>query len=134
MVSAYPHSTDVADNEGRLPLHIACQVGNVDAAKYLIPTNLDSFKIRDMTGNPPLHLACLQGMCELISCILKQSPYGVNVQNEDNRLPIELLLFDSECDRDCIEYVEAVRCLFEASPIDTLKRLVGVHTNFTALE
>ena len=134
MVSAYPYSTDVADNEGRLPLHIACQVGNNDAAKYLIPTNPDSFKIRDMTGNPPLHLACLRGMCELIPCILKQSPYGVNVQNKDNRLPIELLLFDSECDRDCIQYVEAVRCLFEASPIDTLKRLVGVHNNFTALE
>ena len=36
-----------------------------------------------------------------------------------------LILFQSECDRDSMDYVEAIRCLFQVNPVNTLKCLVN---------
>ena len=126
MLAANQASIASADNQGHTPLHIACQAGNLDAAKYLmeIELNQDSLQATDTRGNLPLHLACRGGNCEVVSCILEQSTYGVSLQNSNKHTPIELLLFESECDRDSMDYVEAVRYLFQVNPVDTLKCLV----------
>ena len=78
----------------------------------------------DTRGNVPLHLACVEGNFDVIKCILEQSTYGVTLQNSDNLTPIELLFFESECDRDSMNYVEVIRCLFQVDPEETLKCLV----------
>ena len=124
MVAANPSSVTTADNQGSIPLHIACQVGNLDAVKFLIGIDKDSLKTRDLSGNLPLHLACKHGRCEIIPCILEQSAYGVTVQNSEKQTPIELLFYEAECDRDSMVYVEAIRCLFQVNPVDILKCLV----------
>eukprot|EP00956_Cyclotella_meneghiniana_P020919 scaffold37533_cov24-Cyclotella_meneghiniana.AAC.2 len=124
MVAANPSSVTTADNQGNIPLHIACQVGNIDAVKFLMGINEDSLKIPDGGGNLPLHLACLHGMCEIIPCIIEHSAYGVTLQNSENQTPIELLFYEAECDRDNMVYVEAIRCLFQVNPVDILKCLV----------
>ena len=114
----------MVDNQGHTPLHIACQVGNLDIAKYLIKIDQNSLQATDTRGNLPLHLACAGGNCEVVSYILDQSTYGVTLQNSNEQTPIELLLYESECDRDDMDYVEAIRCLFEVNPDDTLKCLM----------
>eukprot|EP00956_Cyclotella_meneghiniana_P035960 scaffold119854_cov22-Cyclotella_meneghiniana.AAC.1 len=124
MVAANPSSVTTADNQGSIPLHIACQVGNIDAVKFLMGINEDCLKIPDAGGNLPLHLACLHGQCEIIPCIIEQSAYGVTLQNSENQTPIELLFYEAECDRDSMVYVEAIRCLFQINPVDILKCLV----------
>ena len=48
----------------------------------------------------------------------------MTLQNSNEQTPIELLLYESECDRDSISYVEAIRCLIEINPDDTLKCLL----------
>ena len=48
----------------------------------------------------------------------------LTLQNLDNQIPIELLLFVSECDRDSMAYVEAIRRLFQVDPYETLKCLM----------
>eukprot|EP00956_Cyclotella_meneghiniana_P025306 scaffold52590_cov23-Cyclotella_meneghiniana.AAC.4 len=124
MVAANPSSVTTADNQGNIPLHIACQMGNLDAVTLLIRIDDDSLKTRDLSGNLPLHLACKHGRCEIIPCILEQSAFGVTVQNSEKQTPIELLFYEAECDRDSMVYAEAIRCLFQVNPVDILKCLV----------
>eukprot|EP00956_Cyclotella_meneghiniana_P025304 scaffold52590_cov23-Cyclotella_meneghiniana.AAC.2 len=124
MVAANPSSVTVADTRGNLPIHIACRVGNLDAVKFLMGIDEDSLMTRNGRGNLPLHLACLCCQCEIIPCILEQSAYGVTLQNSEKQTPIELLLYEAECDRNSWVYVEAIRCLFQVNPVDILKSLV----------
>eukprot|EP00956_Cyclotella_meneghiniana_P028570 scaffold66902_cov23-Cyclotella_meneghiniana.AAC.1 len=124
MVAANPSSVTTADNQGSIPIHIACQVGNIDAVKFLMGIDEDCLKIPDGGGNLPLHLACKHGQCEIIPCILEQSAYGVTLQNSETQTPIELLFYEAECDRDTMLYVEAIRCLFQVNPVDILKCLM----------
>ena len=124
MLAANQASTYVTDKQGYTPLHVACHVGNLDAAHFLIGVNHNSLQGPDTRGNLPLHLACAGGNCDVISCILEQSTYGVPLQNSDKQTPIELLLFESECDRNSMVFVNAVWYLFQVNPSDTLKCLV----------
>ena len=48
----------------------------------------------------------------------------MTLQNLDNQTPIELLLYESECDRNSMAYAEAIRRLFEVNPDETLKCLM----------
>ena len=120
MVVANPASIAIADKQGLTLLHHACQGGNIDIVKYIMGINEDSLKVSDLGENLPLHHACFRGNCDLIPLIIEQSSFGVMLQNSTNQIPIEMLLLESQCDRDSIEYVEAVRCLFRANPVDTL--------------
>eukprot|EP00956_Cyclotella_meneghiniana_P001780 scaffold1950_cov75-Cyclotella_meneghiniana.AAC.1 len=124
MLAAYPAGTVVPDNQGRNILHAACQAGNLDAVKYLIEIPQDLLKAIDTRGNLPLHIACRVGNCVTIPFIIENSTYGVCLQNSDKLTPLEVLLFQSECDRSSIEYVEAIRCLIQVDPEFTLKRVV----------
>eukprot|EP00956_Cyclotella_meneghiniana_P011258 scaffold15837_cov49-Cyclotella_meneghiniana.AAC.4 len=126
MVAANPASIGITDSHGCTLLHLACQGGNLDTINYLMGImDRDSLKVTDFDGNLPLHHACMRGNCDLIPHIIEQSTFGVTLQNSDNQIPLQLLLFESESDRDSLEYVEAVRCLFQVNPVDTLKCLTG---------
>ena len=52
----------------------------------------------------------------IIWCVMK---------NADKKLPIELQFFDAECERNSLDYVEAIRNLFQANPDDAVKCLMG---------
>ena len=91
---------------GLLPLHIAFQSNNIDAIKCLIDAHEDSMKV----GNT--HIACIKGNCNVINYILEKSDHGVSMKNADKKLPIELLLFDAKCERNSLDYVEAIINLF----------------------
>ena len=133
MAAANPTSISVADNEGRIPLHFAIQIGDISTVKFLVETSEASLNVYDSNGNYALHHACLGGNCDTVSYILKQSTQGASLHNTDGMLPIELLLYGTSCDfydeehdqwhRDTQAYTEAVFQLFCAYP-DALKGLV----------
>eukprot|EP00956_Cyclotella_meneghiniana_P030103 scaffold74946_cov46-Cyclotella_meneghiniana.AAC.5 len=123
MIKANPASINVANTRGHNLLHIAIQSSNLDTVKYLVGCHDDLLKTLDNNDNLPLHHACLGGNFDAITFIIKKSTFGVTLQNSDEKIPIELLLYESECDRNSMEYVEAVRCLLRANPVDTLKCL-----------
>ena len=125
MVAAYPASIGMTDIQCHTLLHIACQGGNLDTVKYIMGISQDFLNLPDLDGNLPLHIACMRGNCDLIPHIIEQSTFGVMLQNSAKQTPIELLLFESECDRDSMEYVEAVRCLFQVNPDEMLQCLTG---------
>ena len=113
MVAANPTSVNVADNKGRIPLHIASRtVGlrivhegrgplypeskTVDLrfVKFLVETNKASLNISDSKGNFALHHACAEGNCAVVNFILTKSTQGVSMHNMDGKLPIELFLYE----------------------------------------
>eukprot|EP00956_Cyclotella_meneghiniana_P014448 scaffold21568_cov33-Cyclotella_meneghiniana.AAC.1 len=129
MIAANPDSTAVADSQGCIPLHLACRFGTLKIVKYLVgliggfPTvALDTV---DHDGNLPLHHACLGGKLDIVNYILEVSPGGVTVSNTEaagGKLPITVLLYDADCDRDQY-YVDTVDSLLRANPKDSLANL-----------
>ena len=114
MAKANPASLTTADVQGRIPLHIAIRHRDIDVVRHLIEAN--HLKISDKRGNCALHYACLAGKCDIINYLLEQSSHGVSSRNLDGKLPIQLLLYDAECDRDNLEYMGAVHRLLFAYP------------------
>lgn len=84
--------------------------------KYLIKANPESLTFSGSRGNCALHHACLLGKCDIINCIMETSHYGSDVRNSDDKLPIQLLMYDAECNRDSLEYIGAVHSLLMAYP------------------
>eukprot|EP00956_Cyclotella_meneghiniana_P015689 scaffold24280_cov55-Cyclotella_meneghiniana.AAC.6 len=121
MMAANPNSINVINSNGHNLLHIASRACNFDTVKYLAGCDDDVLKTLDNNENLPLHYACLGGNVDVIPFIIEQSTFGVTQQNSDKLTPMELLLYEAECDRDSMEYVEAVRCLLLANPVDTLR-------------
>lgn len=116
MTRANPNITMVADNDGQLPIHVACRVGHLGIVKCLVDAYGASLKMKDSEENLPLRTACLQGMCDIVQYILGEPECGVSAPNKEGKLPIELLLFEAKCDRSKIEYVQAVDGLLRATP------------------
>ena len=114
MAKANPASLTLADVQGRIPLHIAIRHRDIDVVRHLIEAN--HLKISDKRGNCALHYACLAGKCDIINYLLEQSTHGVSSRNLDGKLPIQLLLYDAECDRDSLEYMGTVHRLLFAYP------------------
>ena len=116
IVKANPTIINAADNQGCIPLHIACQVGDSDIVENLIETNIDSLEINDFDGNCALHHACLAGNCDIINCILYKSALGSSARNSNGMLPIQVLLYKADCNRGSLEYVSAIYGLLLAYP------------------
>ena len=131
MVAGNPASLTVADKHGIIPLHIACQVGNIDAIKILMEADKESLSISDAEGNFAIHHACRRG-CDVANSILEQSTCGTSERNADGKLPIERLIYEAG-DQKYVntdnkkmyqEYTEAVYHLLQAHP-EALKELSG---------
>ena len=71
-------------------------------------------------------------MNSFIHLIIEQYKFGVTLQNSTT---IELLLFEfeSQCNRERMAYVKAVRCLFRVNPVDTLECPTGQSKNATTM-
>ena len=125
MVSAHPASLTVADAQGYIPLHLACQFGRLDIVKYVVKEDKNSLTTLDNGGNLPLHHACLAGKPGIVNHILKTTDYGVSMRNNigKGKLPIQLFLFDAVCDRD-LQHMDAFDSLLRADPISLLAIIV----------
>jgi ankyrin repeat protein len=122
IVAANPQMLRMTDNQGRTPMHIACEVGKLDVVKFFVEADVSLLKINDSNGNLPIHLACRSGNCNVVSYILEKSTHGASIKNGkrgDGKLPLQLLLFGAGFDeekRHSLEYVDAVDSLVRAHP------------------
>eukprot|EP00956_Cyclotella_meneghiniana_P020127 scaffold35154_cov40-Cyclotella_meneghiniana.AAC.2 len=126
-----PFSAYYCYTRGHTVLHIASRSCNLNTIKYLVGCDRQLLKTLDNNQNLPLHHACLRVNFDAITFIIEQSTFRMTLQNSDEKIPIELLLYESECDRNSTEYVEAVRCLLQANPVDTLKCLTKTDESTT---
>ncbi|GAX85208.1 hypothetical protein CEUSTIGMA_g12628.t1 [Chlamydomonas eustigma] len=60
----------VQDKQGRTPLMVACQHGNVQCAAALISWGADASKERDRRGRLPIHLVAQAGRLDLLQLLL----------------------------------------------------------------
>lgn len=58
-----------ADNEGRTPLHLACEMLSITIAKRLVDFGADC-NLTDKNENTPLHIAAEKGNAQLVEAIL----------------------------------------------------------------
>ena len=102
----------VADNEGMIPLHIACQFGTVDIVQPLVGLNVGCLVVCGAKKDVPLHYACRGGNCDTVMYLLETQAMTVSKRNAVEKLPIHPLCEADEAvvDRGSIElkYTEAI--------------------------
>ena len=117
MLAANPASVLTANSLNMLPIHVACLSGNLEIVECLNDANEGSLWLHDSRKNYPLHIACFAGKHDVINYILRKSDYRkVSEPNIDGKLPIQLLLYRANCDRDSLGYMNAVYSLIRANP------------------
>eukprot|EP00956_Cyclotella_meneghiniana_P011011 scaffold15423_cov46-Cyclotella_meneghiniana.AAC.1 len=122
LVSQLKSSIHVAGKQGCTPLHLACRYRDLNIVNCFVDED-NSLATLDTRGNLPLHYACLGGKLDIVNYILGRCPDGVSLQNTDGKLPIEVLIFDAECDRSSMEFMDTVEGLFKTNPAITLANL-----------
>jgi ankyrin repeat protein len=100
------------------PLLCAVQEKAALGIVKLLANECKNYKsICDENNNTPLHHACILGRVDIINYLLEKWPMHGNGQNDDVKLPMDLLLETSNCeDRDSLDYIEAVWHLLVANP------------------
>jgi ankyrin repeat protein len=114
-----PRNVLVADRLGQTPLHIACQHCTFNIIYCLVGAHpRRTLLIPDSSGDLPLHVACRYGYgrFSVVKWILGRAASGVSVENDNGKLPVEMLLYEADCDRNSLEYVQAVYALIRAHP------------------
>ena len=66
-------TTDMKDNEGRTPLHLAASTGDTELVRVLIEAGAD-VAVRDAQGASPLHLAVAGGHTETVRVLVEAEP------------------------------------------------------------
>lgn len=77
-----PTCVDIADNEGRTPLHIACALGNAEIVEMLLNAGAN-INARDNAGNTPAHYAAIDKSMvrQLLSSISIDPKRDVNAES-----------------------------------------------------
>ena len=92
LVGAYREGAKVRDALGRMPLHIACENGDVskNVIEILLVAYPDSCRVRDKSGKLPLHGACINLASEIvIQLLLRAYPDSKNIMDYNNKFPID---------------------------------------------
>ena len=117
LVNGNAAALQVADKGGMLPLHIACEYETVNVVKYLAEPFDGHLSIGDKKKNYPLHHACRGGNLEVIKYLLdKQSSAAVSERNNNDKLPVHLLLESDKVDSESLRYTETIWKLLLAYP------------------
>ena len=78
---------NIANKQGSLALHIACQ----NSPNIIGLLNLDNVSIEDEDGNTPLHLACLGKNADTIQQLLQKLPPCKLQVNKEGHSPLHLV-------------------------------------------
>lgn len=89
----YKASTDVQDNNGNTPLHLACTYGHEDCVKALVYYDVHSCRldIGNEKGDTPLHIAARWGYQGIIEVLL-QNGANPNTQNRMKETSLQCAL------------------------------------------
>ena len=123
LVKGIPDAVQVSDQNGAYPLHIACEFSSVNLVKYLVElAAVDTLNNVDAKNNSLLHYACRGGNLGAVKYLLERNVPSVSERNNDNMLPLHLLLecgentYQIKVDKGSIEYIETVWLLLLANP------------------
>ena len=82
----------VADHNGRYPLHLACMCSRLDVVQLMLDLDTSLLvELLDYEGNNILHLACKCGDPKVVNYLLDKYPSLAMMTNKMNLLPLHLL-------------------------------------------
>eukprot|EP00984_Skeletonema_dohrnii_P023522 scaffold12609_cov132-Skeletonema_dohrnii-CCMP3373.AAC.7 len=100
LLNIFPAAAMATDNEGQLPLHLACQNPNMtlNIIQLIIDAAPDSVRQADINGRVPLHHLCMVDDCvdeisaiEILKLLLHKYPEAArHADDENGTLPIHI--------------------------------------------
>ena len=85
---------NAGDKLGITPLHLACQVGNIDGVEVLINKDEIELNAKDRHGDTPLHEACYHGKDKIAKLLLvkmkKKNVLNLETKNNSDMTPLHL--------------------------------------------
>ncbi len=115
LVKGNPAALQVADHHETLPLHIACELCSVEIVQFLVDQN-NGLNHCDARKNFPLHYACRGANYDVVKHLLEMSAPFISERNDDNKLPIHLLIESEQVGRESLKYVEGIWLLLRSYP------------------
>ena len=120
LLQGNPTALHIEDNNGVVPVHLACQFGTVDIVKYLVDPFDGCLNTLDANNNSTLHYACLGGTCDVVSYLVQKQSAFVSTRNRYGKIPFQLLT-ESGTDSQSTAFVEAAWLLLVAHPETVLQ-------------
>ena len=80
----------VLDNDGNMPIHIACLCGHLNVVKYLITEMKCNPKSSGYKGRTLLHQACGNGHMDIIKFLIIEQDCDLAVLDNDGNMPIHI--------------------------------------------
>ena len=77
---------DVADIDGRTPLHVACFYGHLDVVEYLVTERRASLNKQDKDGLTPFELACQAGCVSVVYYLVRYHTSNMWDRSSQNSL------------------------------------------------
>ena len=118
LINGNPSAIRNFDNNGAIPLHVACEHHDSDVVQYLVSLADITLDTIDREGSTALHYACRGAKYDTIALLLeKYDAVSVSKRNDHGKLPIDLLWESNAVeDRESPEHVETVFQLLRAYP------------------
>ena len=103
----------VANNKGKIPLHVACKHGNLEIIKLVSSQPGLDINSQDLSGNTPLHIACksVRRGGDVLPCfryLLLEKHCSISIQNNVNESPFHVLLKNDSVTEDDIQSIIAL--------------------------
>ena len=106
LVSKRECNFTIQNNEGKLPLHIACEKHRIRTVRFVGKCDVDA---RTKSGDTPLHIVCrrsthcVDSFVPEIKYLVKERRCNLTIQNSDNELPLHIA-----CEKHSIEVVRLI--------------------------
>ena len=135
ILKGYPDAIGLQDNNGMLPVHLACrlnkggifrydfQQNSSSVLQFLVEQDQSALEIRDAAGDSLLHHVCKHGNSDAVLYLVEQCPSLVSSENDAGVLPVHLL--SAKAGKFSVEHTEAIWRLLVAHPATVASALVS---------
>mmetsp|Transcript_25912 Transcript_25912/g.45686 ORF Transcript_25912/g.45686 Transcript_25912/m.45686 type:complete len:878 (-) Transcript_25912:91-2724(-) len=93
----YGADQSIPDREGRVPIHIACEVDAHQACRCLIKHSRTYLSIQDTLGRTPLHIVCENGFLDLARFLVEEGASD-EVRDHNGNTPLHSACFSGHWD------------------------------------
>uniref|UniRef100_A0A7N2L6Z6 PGG domain-containing protein n=2 Tax=Quercus lobata TaxID=97700 RepID=A0A7N2L6Z6_QUELO len=90
MLEKFPHAILETDDSGRIPLHYAAHIGNVDVVELFLQKNDSVAYKTDKEGMSALHSSAKKGNGGVMRAIIKRCPYACELLDKKSRTALHL--------------------------------------------
>ena len=90
LITELDYDPAISNNDGNLPLHIACRNGHLNAIKYFITEQNCDPNSRDQYGRTPLHQASKGGYMNIVKYLITELDCDTRISDNYGNLPLHI--------------------------------------------